>query len=326
MRNMLDRLNLKYPLWNAGMGGGIAGPKLASAVSEAGGLGVLGCGAMRGSNVSKMIKATKVLTKKPFGGNIILPMSDGADIAACFDGNVSVLILFWGDIQPFVKDAHSRGIFVVSQCGSIEEAIRAADAGADGVIIQGMEAGGHVAGSHTLQELLKTSIKQLSPLPCIAAGGLSTGEEINEVLSIGAKAVSLGTRFLATHEAEANEAYKNRLLSTNAEDTIITKLFDGGWPNANHRVIINDDYSKWIAAGCPSRPNRPGEADEIGCITSSDGQKMPLSRYTTMPATEGFSGNIENMPLYAGTSVDNINKIESVKNLFKTLIAELAAH
>ena len=103
MRDMIDRLNTKYPIWNAGMGAGIAGPMLASAVAEAGGLGVLGCGAMQGVDASAMNTEPKVLTKKPIGANIILPMSDGSDVAACFDGGVDVLVLFWDDIQPFVK-------------------------------------------------------------------------------------------------------------------------------------------------------------------------------------------------------------------------------
>ena len=324
MRDLIDRLNTKYPIWNAGMGAGIAGPMLASAVSEAGGLGVLGCGAMQGVDAAAMITETKILTKKPIGANIILPMSDGSDVAACFDGGVDVLVLFWDDIQPFVKDAHSRGIFILSQCGSPEDAIRAADAGADGIIIQGIESGGHVSSSQKLVPNLEDIISHVKPLPCIAAGGLSTGAQIKDILSRGAKAVSLGTRFLATHEANANDAYKNRLLASKSEDTVVTKLFDGGWPNAPHRVIINEDYTTWVANDSPDAPNRPGEDEYIGCITKTDGRELKLSRYTTMPAVKDFTGSIENLPLYAGTSVDNIHTIESVENLFKILITEMA--
>jgi nitronate monooxygenase/enoyl-[acyl-carrier protein] reductase II len=324
MRDMIDRLNTKYPIWNAGMGSGIAGPELASAVSEAGGLGVLGCGAMQGADVAAMITDTKVLTKKSIGANIILPMSDGSDIAACFDGGVDVLVLFWDDIQPFVKDAQSRGIFILSQCGSPEDAVRAADAGADGIIIQGLESGGHVSSSQELVQNLENIIKDVKPLPCIAAGGLSTGAQIKDVLSRGARAVSLGTRFLATHEANATDAYKNRLLTSKSEDTVITQLFDGGWPNAPHRVIINGDYTAWVEGDSPDSPNRPGEGECIGHIAQTDGQEIKLSRYTTMPAIKGFNGSIENLPLYAGTSIDNINAIESVENLFKILVTDIA--
>jgi nitronate monooxygenase/enoyl-[acyl-carrier protein] reductase II len=326
MRDMLDHLSTRYPIWNAGMGAGIAGPQLASAVSEAGGLGVLGCGALSGSEVSTMIAETKALTKKPIGANIILPMANGSDIAACFDGDIAVLVLFWGDIQPFVKDARARGIFLLSQCGDAEEASRAADAGADGIIIQGMESGGHVSSSSNLQQNLTTIISQVSPLPCIAAGGISTGAHIKKILSLGAKAVSLGTRFLATREANASEAYKNRLLSATREDTVVTKLFDGGWPDAEHRVIINSDYSSWVSNGSATRPNRPGEGEQIGYITKPDGQKLALTKYTTMPPIKSFTGSIEQMPLYAGTSVGDIDKIESVEYLFRTLVEDIASN
>ena len=163
----------------------------------------------------------------------------------------------------------------------------------------------------------------MKPLPCIAAGGLSTGAQIKDILSRGAKAVSLGTRFLATHEANANDAYKNRLLASKSEDTVVTKLFDGGWPNAPHRVIINKDYTTWVANDSPDAPNRPGEDEYIGCIAKTDGRELKLSRYTTMPAVKDFTGSIENLPLYAGTSVDNIHTIESVENLFKILVTEI---
>jgi nitronate monooxygenase/enoyl-[acyl-carrier protein] reductase II len=324
MRDMIDRLNTKYPIWNAGMGAGIAGPELASAVSEAGGLGVLGCGAMQGADVTAMIADTKVLTKKPIGANVILPMSDGSDVAACFDGGVDVLVLFWDDIQPFVKDAHSREVFILSQCGNPEDAVRAADAGADGIIIQGVESGGHVSSSQKLTQNLETIIKHVRPLPCIAAGGLSTGAQIKDILSRGAKAVSLGTRFLATHEANATDEYKNRLLTSRSEDTVVTQLFDGGWPKAPHRIIINKDYTTWVANDSPDAPNRPGEGENIGHIAQTDGRKLKLSRYTTMPAIKNFTGSIESLPLYAGTSVDNIHTIESVENLFKILLTEIA--
>jgi len=323
MRDMIDRLNTKYPIWNAGMGAGLAGSELASAVSEAGGLGILGCGAMPGQDITAMIAGTKLLTKRPIGANIILPMSNGTDVAACFDGGIDVLVFFWDDIQPFVKDARSRGIFIVSQCGNAEDAVRAADAGADGIIVQGLESGGHVSSSQNLIPNLENIIRHVKPLPCIAAGGLSTGAQIKDALSSGAKAVSLGTRFLATHEANATDAYKNRLLISKSEDTVVTELFDGGWSNAAHRVIINEDYASWVANHSPDAPNRPGEGEYIGSIAQANGQELKLTRYTTMPAIKGFTGSIENLPLYAGTSVDDIDSIESVENLFKILITDI---
>ena len=130
MRTLLDHLSIKLPIWSAGMGGGLAGPELVAAVCEAGGFGVLGAGSAPGAQISAWVTKTRELTSRPFGANIILPMSDGSDVEACFDARVPVLVLFWGDTQPYVKDAHRRGMFVVAQCGGPEDAVAAADADA----------------------------------------------------------------------------------------------------------------------------------------------------------------------------------------------------
>ena len=190
MRTLLDHLNLKLPIWSAGMGGGLAGPELVAAVCAAGGFGVLGAGSAPAALISTWIAQTRELTSRPFGANIILPMSDGSDVEACFDARVAVLVLFWGDAQPSVKDAHRRDMFVVAQCGGPEDAVAAADAGVDAVIVQGLEAGGHVKARAPLQETLMATLKVLGPVPVIAAGGIATGADIAAVLEHGAQAAS----------------------------------------------------------------------------------------------------------------------------------------
>jgi NAD(P)H-dependent flavin oxidoreductase YrpB (nitropropane dioxygenase family) len=320
-RNMLDHLNIKAPVWNAGMGLGLAGPNLVAAINSAGGFGVLGTGAMPASEVKKMIDSTRQLTEKPIGANIIIPMSDGTDLSACFDVGVEVVVLFWGDIQPFIKDAQKRGIYIVSQCGSIEEAVIAADAGANAIIIQGTEAGGHVKADKPLHDVLKTCARELGSIPTIAAGGIGHGRDILKALESGAQAVSMGTKFLATTESSAAAAYKEKLMSAETSDTVITTLFDGGWPKANHRVIINGSYKRWIDSGSPASGHRPGEGSEIGNFPIGD-SLIPLTRYTTYPPTIAFDGDIEEMPLYAGTSVSQVHKIVSVADLMHSLSEE----
>ena len=182
MADLIERLETRLPIWNAGMGGGLAGPALAAAVSDAGGLGVLGVGALPGPLVTSLIAMTRGRTSRPFGANIILPMSGGPDIDACLDARVPVLVLFWGDPQPFVDDAHGRDMLVVSQVGSVDDAVAAADAGVDAVIVQGVEAGGHVKALESLKVTLPETVSALGPVPVIAAGRIATGADVADAL------------------------------------------------------------------------------------------------------------------------------------------------
>lgn len=322
MRTMLDHLNLKLPIWNAGMGGGMAGPALVAAVCEAGGLGVLGAGSAPGHLVSAWLEQTRALSSRPFGANIILPMSDGSDIEACFNARVPVLVLFWGDAQPYVKDAHKRDMFVVAQCGGPEDAVAAADAGVDAVIMQGVEAGGHVKAVAPLAQTLGATIKVLGPVPVIAAGGIADGGAIADVLAAGAQAASLGTRFVASVEADAFQDYKQRIVKAAAADTVMTTLFDIGWPNANHRVIRNTTYERWAAAGQPASGERPGEKQDVGELTLGE-HRVLLQRYCVIPPLSGFDGDLEAMPLYAGHSVDGIHDIAPAADIIARLHDEL---
>jgi len=324
MPTLFDRLNLKLPLWNAGMGGGVAGPELVAAVAEEGGLGVLGTGAMPGPLVTQFIARTRELTARPFGANIILPMSDGSDIQACFDARVPLVVVFWGDAQPFVADAHRRDMLIVAQCGGPDDASAAADAGVDAVIVQGTEAGGHVKASTPLADSLAATVKTLGRLPVIAAGGIATGADIARALAGGAQACSIGTRFLASHESLAVGPYKARIVAARAADTVLTDLFDIGWPRANHRVIRNDTYTRWESAGRPRPGARPGEGDEIGVVELA-GQRISLPRYTVFPPVQGFDGDLDAVPLYAGESVERIADILPAGALVTRLMDELRA-
>ncbi|MEX2480261.1 MAG: nitronate monooxygenase [Gammaproteobacteria bacterium] len=324
MPDLIERLHTPCPIWNAGMGGGLAGPALVAAVCEGGGLGVLGSGGLPGDTVRELIQATRALTSRPFAANIILPMSAGDDIEACFDARVPVLILFWGDIQPYVADAHRRGMFVVAQCGGPEDAVAAADAGADAIIVQGTEAGGHVKAEQPLSETLAATLAALGPVPVLAAGGLATGADIAAALDRGARAVSLGTRFLATTEAAAVSEYKSRIVAAHAADTVLTKMFDLGWPDAQHRVIRNTTFDSWQAAGSPPSGQRPGEGEEIGTIGAGDA-RVPLPRYSVYPPATGFAGDLDAAALYAGESVERVTDIPSAAELLSRLMDELRA-
>jgi NAD(P)H-dependent flavin oxidoreductase YrpB (nitropropane dioxygenase family) len=311
-------LGVRLPIWNAGMGVGIAGPELAAAVSNAGGLGVLGMGGLPEPLIRAEIARTRGLTDQPFGVNIILPLvEDEAQILCTLDEAVPVLVLFWGDPAPYVERAHAAGTRLVAQVGSVDQARAAADAGVDAVMIQGVEAGGHVRATTSLSILLPAVVDAVAGLPVIAAGGIADSRGVVAALALGAQAVSLGTRFLCS--TEANAVYKDRVVAANAEDTYFTTLFDVGWPDANHRVLRNDAIRDWEAAGSPASGQRPGEGETIGKLPIA-GQVIDLPAYAVFPALEGFSGDLERTALYCGESCSLINDIRPAADI----VADLA--
>ena len=319
-----DKLNIRVPIWNAGMGIGIAGPELAAAVSNARGLGVLGVGGLAEDTIQQNIVSLRRLTSRAFGVNIILPLLQSREIEVCFDERIPLMILFWGDVSPYIKDAHRRDIQVVAQCGSADEAVAAADAGADGIIIQGTEAGGHVKAYLPLTDNLKATISAVSPLPVIAAGGIANGADIAAALSAGASAVSIGTRFLATKEAMVTDQYKQLVVDASAADTSLTELFDMGWPQAQHRVIRNKTYNDWESNGKLPPGERAGENDPIGFVTQADG-KTELPRYTIFPPLPNVDAHPDDLALYAGESCERTTEILSAEDLMSRLQDELKA-
>ena len=253
MTPLCRELGISFPVWNAGMGGGLAGVNLAAAVSNAGGLGVLGMGGLPAPATREQIHQLRSLTQRHFGVNIIMPLMDDQQIQCCLDEKVPLLILFWGDPSPYVEKAHSVGTKIAVQAGSVDEAKAAAAAGVDAVIAQGVEAGGHVRGTTALSILLPATVDAVRPLPVIAAGGIADARGVVAALDLGAQAVSLGTRFLCSNESRAAAAYKQRIVRAKAEDTYYTKLFDLEWPDAAHRVLRNKLVDEWEAAGSPPR-------------------------------------------------------------------------
>jgi nitronate monooxygenase len=317
------QLDVALPIWNAGMGGGLAGPALAAAVSNAGGLGVLGMGGLPVPLIREQIRELRALTRSPFGVNIIMPlMGDDAPIECCLEERVPVLVLFWGDPGPYVERAHAAGTRVVAQVGSVEEAKAVAAAGVDVVMIQGIEAGGHVRSTTSLSILLPATVDAVRPLPVVAAGGIADGRGVAAALALGAQAVSLGTRFLCSDESRA--AYKERVVAASAEDTYYTKLFDIEWPDAAHRVLRNKIVEDWEAAGSPASGQRPGEGEIAGRMPIG-GQIVELPRYSVFMPMEGFEGDLDASALYCGESCSLISDVRPAAEIVRTLAADADA-
>jgi NAD(P)H-dependent flavin oxidoreductase YrpB (nitropropane dioxygenase family) len=225
------------------MGGGLSRHELAAAVSEAGGLGTI---AVHGAAaIRRELAAARALTGKPIAVNLLLPFArrDWFEAAAPAD----VVVTFWG-----APKRRTPGVWL-HQCGSVAESIAAHVAGADAVIVQGVEAGGHVRGSVPALELLDRVKSALSAdYPLLLAGGIAERGDVQRVLEMGASAAVAGTRFLLADESRAHSEYRRRLLA--AEETILTELFGAGWP-APHRVIANAATERWLAGD--ERAGRP---------------------------------------------------------------------
>ena len=234
MPPLLERLGVELPIVQAGMGGGLSRHELAAAVSEAGGLGTIavnGAAAIRGE-----LAAARALTGRPLAVNVLLPFArrDWFEAAAAAD----VVVTFWGTPRR-----RTPGVWL-HQCGSVAEAERAQGVGADGVIVQGVEAGGHVRGAiPALQLLEEVSAALPAGYPLWLAGGIAESGDVQVVLAAGASAAVAGTRFLLSDESNAHGLYKERLLA--ARETLLTELFGAGWP-APHRVVPNAATDRWL--------------------------------------------------------------------------------
>ena len=266
------------------------------------------------------IARTRALTSKPFGVNVILATAPKGVVDLCIEERVPVLVLFWGDPSPWVESAHRRGIKVVVQLGSLEDAQVAARAGVDAIILQGIEAGGHVLATTSLWANLPAVVDAVWPVPVLAAGGIATGRGLVAALTLGAQGASLGTRFLATREAFVTAEYKERVVNARAEDTVYCELFDGGWP-APHRVLRNKAVAEWEAAGRPASGQRPGEGTIVGTVVRSDAP-VPAPRYGASMPSAGDTADLEYFPLYCGESCTLVNDIKPAGDVVREIVAE----
>jgi NAD(P)H-dependent flavin oxidoreductase YrpB (nitropropane dioxygenase family) len=315
MPSTLDLRSLDAPVVQAGMGG-IARHELAATVSEAGGLGTI-AGVL--APIADEIAAARKLTGRPIAVNLLLPFvrSGDAEAAAAADA----IVTFWGTPRRLAANTW------IHQCGSVEEAKAAAEAGADIVIAQGVEAGGHVRGSTPMLELLER-VHAAVDIPVLAAGGIVDADGIKTALDSGAAAAVIGTRFLLSNESHAHSDYKQRCLD--ARETILTELFGLGWPAAPHRVIPNGATRRWLR-GDPRGPrwirtaNRLSEPlakriPEAVQERAIEHQRPSQPFLGPQPPTDdGPTTLLDSGPLYAGMNVTRISEVRPAANLVEML-------
>jgi NAD(P)H-dependent flavin oxidoreductase YrpB (nitropropane dioxygenase family) len=315
---LCERLGIELPIIQAPMGGAV-GPTLASAVSNAGGLGMLSPWRADVETVRRQIREARALTSRPFGVNLNLEFPQKERLAACLDEGVRVISFFWRDPSALVSHAKTSGAIVMHTVGSAADARRAVDCGVDVVVAQGWEAGGHVCGTVATMPLIPTVVDAVSPAPVVAAGGIADGRGLAAVLALGAGGAWIGTRFLVSHEAAVHSRYRERLLRANENDTVfLENLFDVRWPNAPHRTLRNQTIEAWEAAGRPPTGKRPGE-DEVIATSQSSG---PIVRYQSCTPGLDTEGDIDALPLWAGQSVGLVSKRQSAGEIVREIADE----
>ena len=318
MRNIfMDWFGLTAPILQAPISGSDT-PALAAEVGRAGGIGSL---AMtwdeRGPGRARVAALNAHGT--PYFLNFVLRF--GTDSLSWYlDSGAKAVTLSWGIDRDAIATLKSKGIRVGVQIGSAGGAAKAIAAGADFIIAQGNEAGGHVQSSTPLDFLLPQVIAACGTTPVVAAGGISTGQAMAKAIRSGAQAVMIGTRFVASTESSAHLDYKQALVAAQAQDTVYTNCFDIGWPYAMHRVLRNATINDWEDAGCPAAPGRPGE-DETIMRSAAKG----LLRYHNDPPTDDLEGDALAGCLYAGTGVGAIHSVLPARAIVETLWAEAKA-
>ncbi len=306
---------LRYPIWQAPIAS-LAGPELAASVSIAGGMGSMALTWTEPDVAAFQIRQVLSQTENPFFVNFALAFSPVA-LEPALKAGTRIVTFSWGDPQPYIETVRAAGAYFGVQVTNIAGARRAIEQGADFLICQGNEAGGHVQSNRALWELLPRIVDAACGVPVIAAGGIARGQEIAKSLSFGAAGAILGTRFVATRESRAHEDYKRLLVNATGE-TALTVCFDGGWPYAAHRVLRNSTLETWEASGSPAVGSRPGEGDIVAA--TADGES--IYRYEDTVPREGYTGDIEAMCLYSGTGCGAIADVPPAAELVQRLWRE----
>jgi nitronate monooxygenase len=308
-------LGIEQPIVQAPMS---AVPGLAAAVSNAGGLGML---ALTWSTpAGDPVRETAALTDRPFGGNFILTSDHHTRVEQALEAGMRIFSFMWGDPADYVAQVHEAGGVAMHTVGSAEEARRAVASGADVIVAQGWEAGGHVWSRIATLPLVPAVVDAVAPVPVIAAGGIGDARGVAAVLALGAQAAWLGTRFLLAQEMPVHEEYR-RLLEEAAETDaqLYPNLFEVGWPDAPHRVLKNSTAEKWEAAGRPALASRPGAGEVIGHFATGDA----IERYSTAAPMVDTTGEVEAMSLWAGQSVGLINQPQTSAEIVAELVSRL---
>lgn len=296
-----ELLNIKYPIIQAGMVW-VSGWRLASAVSNYGGLGLIGAGSMKPDLLREHIQKCKTATDKQFGVNIPLLRKDAEDlIKVCLDESVKIFFTSAGNPKTFTHLLKENGCVVVHVVANLKYGLKAQEAGCDAVVGEGVEAGGHNGADQLTTFCLIPQLVDKLDIPVIAAGGIVDGRGILAAFSLGAEGVQIGTRFAVTVESSAHENYKLEIVRAGDQDTVLAFKKIG-----LVRMIKNDFALRAIKA-----ENEGWDELQLRELLGAKRERLGI-----------FEGDLIEGELEAGQSVGLIKDIPTVKDLFERLLRE----
>ena len=318
---LFDVLGIEKPILSAPMAGA-AGPELVAAVCNAGGYGVIPLWGRSREHVSAGIDELRELTDRNFAVNLNLSFPYEEQLGMCIAKGVHGVSLFWGMEPSAIGRAKAGGLIVLVSVGNAQEAQIAADAGADVIVAQGWEAGGHVWGQVSTMALVPAVVDAVS-VPVVAAGGIADGRGMAAAMMLGASGVWIGTRLLASSEATIHEVYRNRILQASEADTQWAHdLYDVGWPDAPHRALSNSTSRGWVDAGCSAPGNRPNEEQQIGHRPNGD----PVVRYQSYTPLPETMGDVEAMSLWSGQGVSLVRDVMPAADIVEDIYRGAKKH
>ncbi|MDQ6894484.1 MAG: nitronate monooxygenase family protein [Acidobacteriota bacterium] len=303
-----DLLRIEHPVALGGMAG-VTAARLVAAVSNAGGLGTLGCANQAPAWITAAAREVREKTDRPFALNLLLFLADEPSIGAVLEAKPPVFSTSWPpggyDLKALFARAHDAGSKVMHMVSTVAEARRAAEAGADLVVAQGSEGGGHVGLIGTIT-LVPMVVRAVTPLPVLAAGGIATGEGLAAALALGADGVLLGTRFLATEESPLPDAFQRAILASDGHNTLLTEIPDVArgrvWPGAFSRVARNRFIERWAGREGELRARQPEAAAALQRAVAA--------------------GDAEEAALFMGQDAGLIETIEPAADVLRRIVAE----
>jgi NAD(P)H-dependent flavin oxidoreductase YrpB (nitropropane dioxygenase family) len=312
-------LEIELPIVAAGTGS-IATPRLAAAVTNAGGFGMTGAAGDGPEQVIARVREIRALTHGPVGVNVILEVQEPENVEAILAEGIDVLATGWGDPALWVERAHASGARVFHRCETPDEAEAAAAAGVDVVIAQGSDSGGHTGIVPTFA-LVPQVVDAAGGTPVLAAGGIADGRGIVAALALGAEGVLIGTRFVASEESGAHEVYKRGIVCAAATDSIGTDIFEIGWPGHPERVLRNATTEAWERE--PEPRVRPSDRPvEIIARRPLGGEVLELPRWFVDTPNAGDEGAVGEMAMYAGPAAGLVREVLPAAEIVRRLAAE----
>lgn len=297
----INRLfNIKHPIIQGGMIW-CSGWELASAVSNAGGLGLIGSGSMYPEVLRTHIQKCRQATDNPFGVNVpLLYPNIEEHIKVILEEGVRIVFTSAGNPKTWTKHLKDQGVTVVHAVSNVKFALKCEEAGVDAIVAEGFEAGGHNGREETTTLVLIPQVRQAVKLPLIAAGGIGSGQAIAAALALGADGVQIGSRFVATHESSAHINFKNSVVGAKEGDTSLTLK-----QLTPVRLIRNSFFSQ-----VDELEKKGGSVAELTELLGRGRSKKGM-----------FEGDLEEGELEIGQVSASIQKIQSVQEVFDELLA-----